>query len=196
MSDHTALTTSLISAIAHSTLPMVLSDPNQPDCPMIAANQAFQDLTGYSRDEIIGHNCRFLQGDDTDPATKQRIHDSLAAGEGCIEWILNHRKDGSIFYNMLFVSPVYDEAGQLVYFFGNQRDTAVGLPEWVKEVQLGSAQMSGRVETEFHRLLTSILADTHLAETELGAEKARALERLIENARKIGEVTTRLEVSG
>lgn len=196
MTDRIALTKALISAMAHSSLPMVLSDPHQPDCPVIAANRAFLNLTLYPLGEIVGRNCRFLQGPDTDRATLKHLRESIAAGAGCIEYILNYRKDGTRFWNMLFLTPIFDTSGKLVYFLGNQRDASNGLPPALQEMQIGRAHMSAPVEARFYRLLTDILTDTKLAEDSQDDARAQALERIIENAREVGEVTMRLEPEG
>ena len=85
----------------HSTEPMVLSDARLPDYPMVVVNDAFAALTGYPRSESVGRNCRFLQGAGTDQETARRIGRTIVAGRGCIEWIVNHRKDGEAFTNLL-----------------------------------------------------------------------------------------------
>lgn len=84
----------LQAAMAHSDAAMVLSDPHLPDCPMVVVNPAFTAVTGYTAEESIGRNCRFLQGADTDPDTTRRIRHCLEAAQGCIEWVVNYRRDG------------------------------------------------------------------------------------------------------
>ncbi|MEQ4599207.1 MAG: PAS domain-containing protein, partial [Methylobacteriaceae bacterium] len=110
------------AAVAMTRMPMVVVDPNQDDHPIVFVNQAFLEMTGYARDEVIGHNCRFLQGPETDPATRALVRDAVAARRDVATEILNYRKDGSSFWNALFVSPVYNAAGDLLYFFGSQLD--------------------------------------------------------------------------
>ncbi len=85
MAEQDRMTAALLAAIAHSAEPLVLSDARQPDTPMIAVNSAFEALSGYSRVELIGRNCRLLQGTGTDAATRARIGACVRAGEGCIE---------------------------------------------------------------------------------------------------------------
>jgi PAS domain S-box-containing protein len=142
----TAIREALTAAMDHSSAPMVLSDPHLPDTPMVAVNQAFAALTGYPVEEIVGRNCRFLQGPRTDPVSAPRIRACLDAGQGCIEWIVNYRRDGSHFYNLLFISPVRDEAGELLFFFGNQLDITRGSPAWLSEVPFGSAHLVPALE--------------------------------------------------
>jgi len=108
------------AAVRATRMPMVITDPRQPDNPIIFCNQAFQDVTGYERDEIIGRNCRFLQGPDTDPAVVARLRAAIDAGHDAEADLLNYRKDGSTFWNALYLSPVRDDAGELLFFFASQ----------------------------------------------------------------------------
>lgn len=103
-------------------MPMIVTDPNQDDNPIIFCNAAFERLTGYSSDEVVGRNCRFLQGPETSRAAVGRIREAVEAGSDIAIDILNYRKDGASFWNALFLSPVRDEAGKIVYFFASQLD--------------------------------------------------------------------------
>ena len=105
-----------------SLVPIVLCDPHQPDYPIMYANGAFCELTGYDVTEIVGRNCRFLQGPATDKKAVARIRSAVAARWNIMEELANYRKDGSLFWNVLFVNPVFDRAGKLVYLFGTQFD--------------------------------------------------------------------------
>jgi PAS domain S-box-containing protein len=109
-------------ALDRTRMPMAVTDPRQPDNPIVLANQAFLDLTGYTADEVIGRNCRFLQGEGTAPATIAEIRAALAAEHEVNIEILNYRKDGSAFWNQLHISPVHDDDGVLLYFFASQDD--------------------------------------------------------------------------
>ena len=161
---------------------MVLSDPNLPDCPLVAVNQAFLDLTGYQEADLVGRNCRFLQGPQTDPTSRTRIRSCLQAGQGCIEWIVNYRRDGSVFWNLLFISPVRGEDGRLLYFFGNQIDITQGTPDWLVEVSLGQSYIVPPLEREFHALLREVDQ----------AEQANGLERVIAAAYRLAQISTSL----
>jgi len=108
------------AAIRATRMAMIVTDARQADHPIIFANDAFLKLTGYHRDEVIGRNCRFLQGPDTDPAAVERLSRAVAAGEDIAIDILNYRKDGSTFWNALYLSPVRGKSGEIVYFFGSQ----------------------------------------------------------------------------
>ena len=110
------------AAFKATRMPMIVTDPNQHDNPIIFCNEAFRRLTGYGDDEIIGRNCRFLQGPETDRATIGKIRTAIAVGQDVAVDILNYRKDGSPFWNAVFISPVRDEAGAIAYFFASQLD--------------------------------------------------------------------------
>jgi len=110
------------AAIRATRMAMLVADATQPDNPIIFANDAFLKLTGYERDEVIGRNCRMLQGPDTDRQAVEAIQKAIAAGEDIAIDLLNYRKDGSTFWNALYVSPVRNSAGEIVYFFGSQLD--------------------------------------------------------------------------
>ena len=109
-------------AVERTRMPMVITDARHGDHPIVLANQAFLNLTGYDADEVVGRNCRFLQGAGTSAAAIAKVRAAVAAGRECDVEILNYRKDGSAFWNQLHMSPVHDEAGQLLYFFASQRD--------------------------------------------------------------------------
>ena len=101
---------------------VVISDCSQPDIPIIYVNNAFTEMTGYSYDEVVGKNCRFLQGEDTDPAAANEIRNSISAEQPCKVEILNYRKDGTPFWNRLSITPVRDEQGRTTHFIGIQSD--------------------------------------------------------------------------
>jgi PAS domain S-box-containing protein len=188
MSAPHPITRALTSIIAHAAEPMVLTDPRLPDHPMIAVNQAFEALTLYPAADVIGRNCRFLQGAGTDPKTPPRIRACLQAQLGCVEWVVNYRKDGSRFWNLLFLSPVFAPDGTLLHYFGNQRDITEGPPATLPDYSLGKATMPLAGQAEFLDLLKGILDDR--AESE--PDRARALEGIVEAARRLNAVTTNL----
>ncbi|RZL29089.1 MAG: PAS domain-containing protein, partial [Sphingomonas sp.] len=106
-------------------MPMIITNPRLPDNPVVFANDSFCRLSGYERSEIVGRNCRFLQGEDTDPATRQAIHDAVQQVQPIEVDIRNYRKDGEPFWNRLLLAPVFDVDGQLVYFFASQVDVTL-----------------------------------------------------------------------
>jgi len=109
-------------AIASISEGIALTDPRQPDNPLVYVNSGFERLTGYARDEILGRNCRFLQGPDTDPAALDRLRTAIREERECVVELLNYRKDGSPFWNLLSITPVRDPDGELVSFIGVQFD--------------------------------------------------------------------------
>jgi PAS domain S-box-containing protein len=104
---------------------IAISDARLPDNPVIDCNPAFEVITGYSRDEVIGRNCRFLQREDADPATLKRIRSAIKKEQHITVVIKNYRKDGSPFWNELSISPVYNDDNQLTHFIGIQNNVTV-----------------------------------------------------------------------
>ncbi|SEO96516.1 PAS domain S-box-containing protein [Methylobacterium sp. ap11] len=148
------------AAVETTRMPMIVTDPHQPDNPIIFANQAFLRMTGYTPEELVGTNCRFLQGPETDRETVAEVRRAIAERKEIATEILNYRKDGSTFWNALFVSPVYDKKGDLVYFFGSQldvsrrRDAELALHQAQKMEALG--QLTGGIAHDFNNLLQVI----------------------------------------
>jgi PAS domain S-box-containing protein len=100
----------------------ILTDPRLEDDPIVYANQSFLDLTGYPREEVLGRNCRFLQGPDSEPDRVETMRQALAAEEPVTVELHNHRRDGTPFVNEVHISPVRDATGQVVRFVGVQVD--------------------------------------------------------------------------
>ncbi|PEQ11898.1 histidine kinase [Novosphingobium sp. PC22D] len=111
-------------AMAQTRMAVCLADPRQPDTPILFANRAFRALTGYDERDVIGRNCRFLQGPDTDPEAVRRIREAIRNEDVVVVEILNYRKDGTPFWNALHLGPIYREDGELLYFFGSQWDVS------------------------------------------------------------------------
>ncbi len=99
---------------------VVISDPALPDNPMIYVSEEFERQTGYSPEEVVGSNCRFLQGPGTDPHAVQAIREALKARTTFTIDIVNYRKDGVSFLNRLRIRPLFDEDGELLYYVGAQ----------------------------------------------------------------------------
>lgn len=99
---------------------VVFSDPSLPDNPMIFVSDEFELQTGYTTEEAVGRNCRFLQGPDTDPHAVDAIRQALNAQTRFTIDIVNYRKDGSRFVNRLRIRPIYDQDGGLMFFAGAQ----------------------------------------------------------------------------
>ncbi|MEG3834514.1 MULTISPECIES: PAS domain S-box protein [unclassified Microcoleus] len=109
-------------AIAASSNSILIADARKPDIPIIYCNPAFEKLTGYSAEEVIGRNCRFLQGPDTDQVELNKLRRSLEAGTEIQVVLKNYRKDKTPFWNELMVSPILDNEGKLTHFIGVQND--------------------------------------------------------------------------
>lgn len=101
---------------------VTLSDPDLEDMPIIYANKAFEDLTGYAQDEIIGYNCRFLQGEDREQDARYQIAEALKKSEPVDVTLRNYRKDGTLFFNHLKVVPLFDKKQRVLYYLGVQYD--------------------------------------------------------------------------
>ncbi|WP_237392568.1 PAS domain-containing protein [Aurantiacibacter rhizosphaerae] len=111
-------------AMAQTRMAICLTDPNQDDQPIVFANRAFRELTGYSEEEIIGNNCRFLQGPESDPAAIAKIRTAIEEEDVTVVELINYRKNGEKFWNALHIGPIYDNDGKLLYLFGSQWDVS------------------------------------------------------------------------
>jgi PAS domain S-box-containing protein len=109
-------------ALAATSCGIVISDARCFDNPIIYCNPAFLEITGYSQEEVIGRNCRFLQGHDTDPIAVEQIRQSIRTGQEVRVVLKNYRKDGTVFWNDLRISPVRDSSGKVTHFIGIQTD--------------------------------------------------------------------------
>ncbi|MCH2487432.1 MAG: PAS domain-containing protein [Erythrobacter sp.] len=111
-----------LQTTAQTRMAQCISDPHQPDCPIVYCNEAFVELTGYPIEEIIGRNCRFLQGEKTLPSAVKRLREAVDRQVYTVVDILNYRKDGTPFWNAVHIGPIYNSEGELEYFFGSQWD--------------------------------------------------------------------------
>jgi PAS domain S-box-containing protein len=109
-------------AVTASTNSIVISDPNQPDDPLVYVNPAFERTTGYTAEEVLGRNCRFLQDEDRDQPAVGELRAAVHEGRHCSVVIRNYRKDGTLFWNELSIYPVRDEEHRVTNFVGVQND--------------------------------------------------------------------------
>ncbi len=123
LSNLHGLTSQVLARAIESTVsPLIITDNQLPDNPIIYANQAFLDLCGYEESEIVGRNCRFLQGRDSDKQVVSSIRKAVDARKDIRVTLKNHRKDGSVFWNDLVISPIKDDEGKTTHFIGMQLD--------------------------------------------------------------------------
>ena len=178
----------LFAAIAATRMPMVLTDPYQPDNPIVFANEAFVEMNGYPADEIIGRNCRFMQGAETDAAAVDTIREALQAQREISIEILNYRKDGSTFWNALFISPVFDGDGRLIYHVASQLDVSrrrqaeEALGQAQKMEALG--QLTGGIAHDFNNLLQVMLGHVEILDRRLAGSNVD-LQSLAKTSRSI-----------
>ena len=115
-------TTLLEQAINSTTEGVIITDARRPDNPVVYVNKGFQNLTGYDLKDILGRNCKFLQGKGTNPKSLDQINKAITQQNGCVVELLNYRKDGSEFWNRLSITPLLDENGEITHFVGVQSD--------------------------------------------------------------------------
>lgn len=122
---------------------IVVAEQEGEDNIVIYVNPAFERLTGYSADEVLYQDCRFLQSGDRDQPGLEVIRQALRQGRPCREVLRNYRKDGSLFWNELSITPVHNEADQLTYYIGIQRDVTaqVFAEEKVRELEAEVAEL-------------------------------------------------------
>ncbi|WP_299335034.1 PAS domain S-box protein [Haloplanus sp.] len=112
----------LRQAVDDANVAITLADPERPDQPLVYVNAAFEEMTGYRSEEVLGRNCRFLQGENTDPEKVTALREAIDAAEPISVELRNYRKDGTEFWNRLTITPIYDDEGELVRYLGTQED--------------------------------------------------------------------------
>ncbi|MCU1779549.1 MULTISPECIES: PAS domain-containing protein [unclassified Pseudomonas] len=132
---------------------IVIAEQEGDEHILIYANPAFMRLTGYSADETLYQDCRFLQGDDRDQAGLVAIREAIKSHQPCRQIIRNYRKDGSAFWNELSITPVFNKADQLTYYIGIQKDVSVEVAasERVRELEAQVASLKAQLD-QSHRL--------------------------------------------
>ena len=142
--DHDA--EALLASIQLSSIATVVTDARDPDNPICAANAAFQRLTGYSADEILGRNCRFLRGEGSEDEASAVLRDAIARKAPVMTEILNYRRDGTPFRNAVMIAPVFDDDGEIRYFVGSQMEVPerAAFNDRARDAQRRLERLSGR----------------------------------------------------
>ncbi|HEX8237563.1 MAG TPA: response regulator [Abditibacteriaceae bacterium] len=208
--EHTRTLQSLRKAVQESNLRasainnlrsgVVITDPHQPDNPIVLVNPSFTTITGYSAEEACGRNCRFLQGPDTDAATVVQISEAIAARKPFRGLLQNHRKDGSTFCNGLVITPVFDDEGRLLNFVGLINDVSAPR-EQLRALAARLTQVREEERTQIAREIHDVLGQSltglkmdlswlsKRAATVCDAELARVLEDKIRTMSQVVDST-------
>jgi two-component system cell cycle sensor histidine kinase/response regulator CckA len=184
-------------ALESASQGILITGPAEQDTPILSVNGAFERITGYARQEVLGKNCRLLQGPRTDPEAVRTLREAIREGRPIDQEILNYRRDGTPFWNALTVSPIHDEAGRVTHFVGVLRDVTreKELEEKAREAQRLDAigQLAGGVAHDFNNLLTVISGYLGLLREALttGGEGALGYLEHIDQAQQRAAVLTR-----
>ncbi|MGC1505282.1 MAG: PAS domain-containing protein [Sulfitobacter sp.] len=170
----------IAEAVRHARIPLCISDPNIADNPIVFANDAFLTLTGYTKEDVIGKNCRFLQGPETTRESIKEIRQAIDRRQVETIEILNYRKDGTSFLNALQIGPILDNKGQLIYFFGSQLDISGKREAENKVRELAEAELIHRLRNIVNVMavvieMTAREEETSKALSTIVVERLRAL---------------------
>ncbi|AXA90286.1 histidine kinase famiy protein [Massilia sp. YMA4] len=186
------------AAVEMTRMPMLVTDPNRPDNPIVFANNAFYDLTLYREQDILGRNCRLLQGPDTDPRTVDEVRNAIREHRAVAVDLLNYKADGTPFWNALFIGPIFDKQGKLLYFFASQMDITqrrVYEHSYLQAQKMEAiGQLTAGLAHDFNNLLQVINGNLELAQRLLAnPQQARdAIGRAQKAAMKGGALTQQL----
>lgn len=186
------------AAIAMTRMPMIITDPRQPDNPIVFANGAFLDLTGYPESQILGRNLRFLQGTNTNRDTVAEIRQGIDQQRAVAVDILNYKADGSPFWNDLYMGPVFDASGALLYYFASQLDITEKYNAYQSSIQSQKMEAIGALTAglahDFNNLLHIANGNLEMAKRQIhGSDAAvEALERSSNALEKATRLTQQL----
>ncbi|MGZ4572598.1 MAG: SpoIIE family protein phosphatase [Blastococcus sp.] len=179
-------------AVIATDITFTITDPREPDNPLIWVNPSFTRVTGYEAQEVVGRNCRFLQGPATDPAAVDTIRAAIADRRTVTTTLLNYRKDGTAFWNQLSISPVFDGEGALVSFVGVQTDVTERVRVEREREAAFTAERAARREAELARAIAEqARADAERAQ----ADAERAQSRLALMAEATSTLNATLDMS-
>ncbi len=177
-------------AVLATDICFTISDPHREDQPLVWVNPSFTRVTGYTAEESVGRNCRFLQGPATDRATIAAIKQGLVEERVITETVLNYRKDGTAFWNQLSISPVFDGSGELVSFVGVQTDVTERVRVEDEREAAFAAEQAARREAE----VAQAVAEQARADAETAREEAElAQSRLALMAETTSSLTATLD---
>ncbi len=183
MTEHEA-----INAMSQSQVAMVLTNPNMPDNPIVYVNRSFERITGYSSAMIVGQNCRFLQGEGTDPDSVTKLREGIAAREDVAVDLLNYRADGSTFYNRLLVSPIFNSEDELAFFLGIQKELSAND---IRKIPIRSEEALREIQHRIKNHLSMIVGLIRLQKREAsGPDGLNALARRVESLQLLYEEMT------
>ena len=177
---------------------ILITDALVPEHPIIYASPGFERLSGYEASQCIGRNCRFLQGQDTDPSSKLELREAMRRGRACEVELLNYRRDGTSFWNRLELTPVIDTAGRVTHFVGLQTDVT---ERRTLQAQFLHAQkmeavgrLAGGIAHDFNNILSVILSYADLlADGFVATDPVRAdLEEIRRAALRATDLTRQL----
>jgi PAS domain S-box-containing protein len=172
-------------AIIATDLSFCITDPRLPDNPLVWVNPAFTRSTGYTLEEVVNRNCRFLQGPNTDPAAVATLRSEVAAGRAATVTLLNYRKDGSAYWNQVSVSPVFDADDRVVSYVGVQADVTERVRGEGERERAYAAELTARREADAARKdLERAYAAELTARREADAAR-KDLERLLEDTERL-----------
>jgi PAS domain S-box-containing protein len=186
----------LIAAIGASISGIIITDCQQEDYPIVFCNKAFEEMTGYDQSEILGRNCRFLQAEDREQIGRYKLQEAIASQTECHVELVNYRKDGTMFFNELYIAPIRNNQGQVTHYIGVQNDITLRKQ---KEISLALEQRLLKQKDEFttlasHELrtpITSLRATLQLMNKIIN-EKQIEDERIVQLAKSAERHTKRL----
>ena len=186
----------LVAALGASISGIVITDWLQEDNPIVFCNSAFEEMTGYSQDEVLGRNCRFLQAENREQIGRYKLQEALSAGADCHIELANYRKDGTMFYNELYIAPIKNNQGVITHYIGIQNDITVRRQ---KEISMELAFKLQKQKDDFTNLashelrtpITSLRATLQLM-NQIIQEKQIEDDRLIELAKNAERHTKKL----
>ncbi|MCB0363177.1 MAG: PAS domain-containing protein, partial [Bdellovibrionales bacterium] len=197
-------------AVESTSTGVLVTGPQENDCPILYANPYFRQMTGFSEEEILGKNCRFLHGPGTDPTVVNMIRETLSSENVFRGEILNYRKDGRPFWNQLTIAPVKNlEGGSAPYFVGIQQDISLGkeailerdeLISELKALNMGLSRFASTASHEMKNPLSAIIGFSRLLRdnyfSSLGTEGQLLLERISVNANYLNQCLDQLRIFG